>query len=102
MFRFRAAQTTRAIQVNGESFHQLVAGPYEVLMAQAKVCEDDGDLRRAEALLKEAVDIVDAFGQTALQFVAEFRERIGDALSAERIRRYGVEADGSIAHPWWR
>ncbi|MFW6725149.1 hypothetical protein ACHZ98_34460 [Streptomyces sp. MAR4 CNY-716] len=39
-------------------------------------------------------------GAGALRDLARLREEAGDAGGAERLRRFGLEADGSQARPW--
>jgi hypothetical protein len=42
----------------------------------------------------------DAGYLSALTVLARLRDEAGDAESAERLRRFGLEADGSPAQPW--
>jgi hypothetical protein len=55
------------------------------------------DAHGATALYREAADRANV---NAMINLARLREQAGDMDSAERIRRFGLNADGSPAEPW--
>ena len=54
-----------------------------------------GDETDVERFAQQAAD---AGHPTALRELAELRGAVG---CAERLRRFGLEVDGSPAQPWW-
>ncbi|GAA2154235.1 hypothetical protein GCM10009760_52960 [Kitasatospora kazusensis] len=61
--------------------------------------KDAGDMEGAERLALRAVDAGEA---EALITLAEWRQEAGDVEGAEGLQRFGLEADGSPAQPWWQ
>jgi len=57
-----------------------------------------GDRRGAETAIRQAVNAACHPAGTAA--LATLYEKAGEAATAERLRRYGLEADGTVAAPW--
>ncbi|WP_432182460.1 SEL1-like repeat protein [Streptomyces sp. NBC_00063] len=74
------------------------AGHFSALSDLAKLRERAGDVESAERLLQQAVNAEDAFGFSRL---VALRTDTGDPEGAEQMQRFGLEADGSTARPWW-
>ncbi|MGN9796212.1 SEL1-like repeat protein [Streptomyces sp. OZ13] len=74
------------------------AGHFSALSDLAKLRERAGDVESAERLLQHAVNAEDDFGFSRL---VELRKNAGDPEGAEQMQRFGLEADGSPARPWW-
>lgn len=65
----------------------------------ARLRKKAGNLAQARELLQQALDA--GGGEGALRGLARLLEETGDQANADALRRFGVDADGSIASPWW-
>ncbi|MEU5525090.1 hypothetical protein ABZ759_31770 [Streptomyces sp. NPDC047860] len=74
------------------------AGHISALSDFAKLREGAGDIQSAERLLHQAVNAGD---DLAFSRLVQLRRDTADPEGAEQMQRFGLEADGSIARPWW-
>ncbi|MFE4337071.1 hypothetical protein ACFRQM_49490 [Streptomyces sp. NPDC056831] len=79
----------------------LDAGTAFALLDLALYSQKAGDTESAERFYRQAIDSGGHAGETAIKCLTQLWEKVGDYVRAERLRRFGLEADGSVAGPWW-
>lgn len=92
--QFRATPTTDG---------RYVAALSEILCALARLKEDEGDWAEADRLFLAAADAghFDGIHAEVIAGLARVRTKAGDPAAGEGLRRFGLEADGSMSSPWW-